>query len=181
MKKEKFNKLKKRVNMCKNSIESLEIKDKKERDKKERERIQYLKQNNMEEYLKMLKDAKDSRLQEFMNQTDQFIDEIKGKINIQKEIIQDTKKSSEGVMYIEEKEEEEKDKEKDKDSEEKKDKDKAGANYYQTAHCKQEEREERERKEKEEKEERERKEKEEKEKEEKEKENFGIYIKNKRK
>jgi SWI/SNF-related matrix-associated actin-dependent regulator of chromatin subfamily A protein 2/4 len=93
MKKEKANKLKKRVNMCKNSIESLEIKDKKERDKKERERIQYLKQNNMEEYLKMLKDAKDSRLQEFMNQTDQFIDEIKGKINIQKEIIKDTKKN----------------------------------------------------------------------------------------
>ena len=40
MKKEKMNKLKKRVNMCKNSIESLEIKDKKERDRKERERIQ---------------------------------------------------------------------------------------------------------------------------------------------
>ena len=103
MKKEKFNKLKKRVNMCKNSIESLEIKDKKERDKKERERIQYLKQNNMEEYLKMLKDAKDSRLQEFMNQTDQFIDEIKGKINIQKEIIKDSKKINENEMEIEEK------------------------------------------------------------------------------
>lgn len=82
--KEKLNKMKKRVMMCKSSIESLEIKDKKERDKKERERIQYLKQNNMEEYKKMLSEAKDSRLKEFMNQTDQFIDEIKGKINIQK-------------------------------------------------------------------------------------------------
>jgi hypothetical protein len=100
--------------MCKSSIESLEIKDKKERDRKERERIQYLKQNNMEEYLKMLNDAKDSRLKEFMNQTDQFIDEIKGKINIQKEIIKDTKKTSED-MEIEEKKEEEKDTEKVKD------------------------------------------------------------------
>ena len=133
-KKEKMNKLKKRVNMCKSSIESLEIKDKKERDRKERERIQYLKQNNMEEYLKMLNDAKDSRLKEFMNQTDQFIDEIKGKINIQKEIIKDTKKTSED-MEIEEKKEEEKDTEKAKDEK----KDKVGANYYQTAHCKQEE------------------------------------------
>ena len=137
--KEKIAKMKKRVNWCKNSIESLESNIKKEKDRQERERIQYLKQNNIEEYMKLLSEAKDSRLKEFMNQTDQFIDEIKGKINIQKEIIQDTKKSSEGVMYIEEKEEEEKEKEKDKDSEEKKDKDKAGANYYQTAHCKQEE------------------------------------------
>lgn len=32
--KEKLNKMKKRVMMCKSSIESLEIKDKKERDKK---------------------------------------------------------------------------------------------------------------------------------------------------
>jgi len=131
-KKEKMNKLKKRVNMCKSSIESLEIKDKKERDRKERERIQYLKQNNMEEYLKMLNDAKDSRLKEFMNQTDQFIDEIKGKINIQKEIIKDTKKTSED-MKIEEKEEIDPEKAKDEK------KDKVGANYYQTAHCKQEE------------------------------------------
>ena len=112
-KKERLNKLKKRVNMCKSSIESLEIKDKKERDRKERERIQYLKQNNMEEYLKMLNDAKDSRLKEFMNQTDQFIDEIKGKINIQKEIIKDTKKTSED-MEIEEKEKEENNNEKTK-------------------------------------------------------------------
>ena len=133
-KKERLNKLKKRVNMCKSSIESLEIKDKKERDRKERERIQYLKQNNMEEYLKMLNDAKDSRLKEFMNQTDQFIDEIKGKINIQKEIIKDTKKTSED-MEIEEKEKEENNNEKDKEEK----KDKTGANYYQTAHCKQEE------------------------------------------
>ena len=134
MKKEKQNKLKKRVNMCKSSIESLEIKDKKERDRKERERIQYLKQNNMEEYLKLLNEAKDSRLKDFMNQTDQFIDEIKGKINIQKEIIKDTKKTSE-EMEIEEKEKDEKDPEKNKEEK----KDKVGANYYQTAHCKQEE------------------------------------------
>ena len=132
MKKEKLNKLKKRVNMCKNSIESLEIKDKKERERKERERIQFLKQNNMEEYLKLLNDAKDTRLKEFMNQTDQFIDEIKGKINIQKEIIEVSKKTN-NDMEIEDKDEKEKDLEKDKEEK----KDKTGANYYQTAHCKQ--------------------------------------------
>ena len=85
--KEKLNKLKKRVMMCKNSIENLEIKDKRERDRKERERIQYLKQNNMEEYKKMLSEAKDSRLQEFMNQTDRFLCEIGEKIKIQKQNI----------------------------------------------------------------------------------------------
>ena len=121
--KEKLIKMKKRVMMCKNSIESLEIKDKKEKDRKERERIQYLKQNNMEEYMKMLSEAKDSRLKEFMNQTDQFIDEIKGKINIQKQTVNGTKESSDD-MEIE-----------DKDK-----KDKVGStNYYISAHSKQEE------------------------------------------
>ena len=119
--KEKLNKMKKRVMMCKSSIESLEIKDKKERDKKERERIQYLKQNNMEEYKKMLSEAKDSRLKEFMNQTDQFIDEIKGKINIQKKTVNDTKQTND-EMDID-----------DKDGK----KDKVGStNYYLSAHSK---------------------------------------------
>ena len=85
--KDKINKLKKRVIMCKNSIESLEMKEKKEKDRKERERIQLLKQNNIEEYKKMLNEAKDSRLKEFMNQTDQFINEIKEKIKIQKQTV----------------------------------------------------------------------------------------------
>ena len=122
--KEKLNKMKKRVMMCKSSIESLEIKDKKERDRKERERIQYLKQNNMEEYKKMLSEAKDSRLKEFMNQTDQFIDEIKGKINIQKKTVNDTKQTND-EMDVEEKDGR---------------KDKVGStNYYLSAHSKFEE------------------------------------------
>ena len=95
--KDKMNKMKKRVMMCKSSIESLEIKDRKEKDRKERERIQYLKQNNMEEYIKMLSEAKDSRLKEFMNQTDQFIDEIKGKINIQKQTVNGTKDTNDDM------------------------------------------------------------------------------------
>ena len=119
--KEKLNKMKKRVMMCKSSIESLEIKDKKERDRKERERIQYLKQNNMEEYKKMLNEAKDSRLKEFMNQTDQFINEIKGKINIQKKTVNDTKQTND-EMDVEEKDGK---------------KDKVGStNYYLSAHSK---------------------------------------------
>ena len=118
--KDKMNKMKKRVMMCKSSIESLEIKDKKEKDRKERERIQYLKQNNMEEYIKMLSEAKDSRLKEFMNQTDQFIDEIKGKINIQKQTVNGTKD--------------------DMDIDDDKKKNKVGStNYYLSAHSKLEE------------------------------------------
>ena len=121
--KEKMLKMKKRVMMCKSSIESLEIKDRKEKDRKERERIQYLKQNNMEEYMKMLSEAKDSRLKEFMNQTDQFIDEIKGKINIQKQTVNGTQESND-AMEIEDKEK----------------KDKVGStNYYISAHSKLEE------------------------------------------
>ena len=85
--KEKKQKLKKRAILCKSKIENQEIKDKREKDKKEKERIQYLKQNNMDEYKRMLKEAKDSRLEEFMNQTDQFLKEIGDKIKIQKENI----------------------------------------------------------------------------------------------
>lgn len=85
--KDKKQKLKKRAILCKSKIENQEIKDKREKDKKEKERIQYLKQNNMDEYKRMLKEAKDSRLEEFMNQTDQFLKEIGDKIKIQKENI----------------------------------------------------------------------------------------------
>ena len=67
MKKEKANKLKKRVNMCKNSIESLEIKDKKERDKKERERIQYLKQNTQKKQMKIWKSKKKKKTRIIQN------------------------------------------------------------------------------------------------------------------
>jgi ATP-dependent helicase STH1/SNF2 len=42
----------------------------------------------MEEYLKLLKEAKDSRLTEFMRQTDIFLKEIEDKIQVQKEVIQ---------------------------------------------------------------------------------------------
>ena len=119
--KDKLNKMKKRVMMCKSSIESLEIKDRKEKDRKERERIQYLKQNNMEEYIKMLSEAKDSRLKEFMNQTDQFINEIKGKIDIQKKTVNGTNEKND-EMDID-----------DKDG----NKDKVGSNnYYLSAHSK---------------------------------------------
>ena len=94
---EKMIKLKKRVQMCKSSIENIEVKDKRERERRERERIQFLKQNNMEEYKKMLKEAKDSRLEEFMNQTDQFLKEIEDKIDVQKENIQANNDKSEKI------------------------------------------------------------------------------------
>ena len=96
--KEKKQKLKKRALMCKSNIENLEIKDKKEKERQERERINFLKQNNMEEYKKLLAQVKDSRLEEFMNQTDQFLKEIEDKIKLQKANI---------INHIEKKEEEE--------------------------------------------------------------------------
>ena len=79
--------LKRRAIQCKQNIENLETKELKEKEKKEKERISYLKQNNMDEYLKLVKDAKDARLEEFIDQTSQFLKEIGGKIQIQKEDI----------------------------------------------------------------------------------------------
>lgn len=80
--------LKKRVQQAKQYLENIEKKDQQERERKERERIQLLKQNNIEGYLKLINEAKDARLVEFMNQTDVFLKEIENKISVQKDITQ---------------------------------------------------------------------------------------------
>ena len=85
--KERKLKLKKLSQHCKSIIENMSMKEQRDRERRERERIQHIKNNNMEEYRKLLKDVQDKRLEEFMNQTDQFLKEIEDKIKVQKEII----------------------------------------------------------------------------------------------
>jgi SNF2 family DNA or RNA helicase len=80
--------IKKRAQQAKQFLDNIEKKDLQEKEKKERERIQLLKQNNMEGYLKMINEAKCARLVEFMNQTDVFLKEIEEKISVQKEVTQ---------------------------------------------------------------------------------------------
>ena len=87
MHKERKLKLKKLSQNCKSIIENMSMKEQRDRERRERERIQHIKNNNMEEYRKLLKDVQDKRLEEFMNQTDQFLKEIEDKIKVQKEII----------------------------------------------------------------------------------------------
>jgi SNF2 family DNA or RNA helicase len=87
--------LKKRAQQVKQFIENIEKKDHQEKEKRERERIMLLKQNNIEGYLKMINEAKDARLVEFMNQTDMFLKEIEDKISVQKDITQQIIKQQE--------------------------------------------------------------------------------------
>lgn len=87
MHKERKLKMKKLSQNCKSIIENMSMKEQRDRERRERERIQHIKNNNMEEYRRLLKDVQDKRLEEFMNQTDQFLKEIEDKIKVQKEII----------------------------------------------------------------------------------------------
>jgi SNF2 family DNA or RNA helicase len=90
--------LKKRAQQVKQYIDNIEKKDQQEKEKRERERIMLLKQNNIEGYLKMINEAKDARLVEFMNQTDMFLKEIEDKISVQKEITQKIIKQQEEII-----------------------------------------------------------------------------------
>ena len=85
--KRKLQTLKKRSQQSKSYLDSKEKKEMMQKEKLEKERIQYLKRNDMEEYMKLLKETKDTRLLEFMNQTDKFLKEIEEKVKIQKEVI----------------------------------------------------------------------------------------------
>ncbi len=64
-----------------------------EKERKIKERLAYLKKNDYDKYRKILEDTKESRLLEFINQTDMFLKEIEDKINIQKLTIQNTLKN----------------------------------------------------------------------------------------
>lgn len=51
----------------------------------EKERIQALKENNMEAYAKMIQDTKNTRLKFLLNQTDSYITQINDLIQVQRE------------------------------------------------------------------------------------------------
>lgn len=137
--KTKKHNLKKRAQYAKAYLDNIEKKDIQEKEKKERERINLLKQNNMDEYIKLLKEAKDTRLNEFMRQTDIFLKEIEDKIQLQKELTQTLMKNhDEEINNMDENlqaGEEEKDEHAEENLDEKmREKVSNSKNYYLTAH-----------------------------------------------
>jgi ATP-dependent helicase STH1/SNF2 len=87
--------LRKRVQQAKGFHENREKKDQMDKDKKEQARINALRINDYETYVKLLNEAKNSRLSSFVNQTDMFLSEIQDKIQIQKEVVQTLLKTEE--------------------------------------------------------------------------------------
>jgi ATP-dependent helicase STH1/SNF2 len=129
--KRKIQTLKKRSQQSRSYLDSKEKKEQMQKDKLEKERILYLKRNDMEEYIKLLKETKDTRLLEFMSQTDKFLKEIEEKVKIQKEVIKVIKKKEETQ------EEEKKDVEMNEGEEEeslREQEQKLLNNYYTSAH-----------------------------------------------
>lgn len=128
--KRKVQTLKKRSQQSKSYLDSKEKKEMMQKEKFEKERILYLKRNDMEEYMKLLKETKDTRLLEFMNQTDKFLKEIEEKVKIQKEVIK-VIKTKEEIAELENKDQEinEGDKESLREQDQK-----LLSNYYTSAH-----------------------------------------------
>ena len=85
--KRKYMALKKRSTQSKTYLENREKKDTAAKEKLERERLIFLKKNDIGGYMKMLEDTKETRLMEFMQQTNSFLKEIEEKVKIQKEVI----------------------------------------------------------------------------------------------
>ena len=63
----------------------------------EKERIQALKENNMDAYAKMIQDTKNTRLKFLLNQTDSYITQINDLIQVQRE----ESESAGGAQFLE--------------------------------------------------------------------------------
>ena len=83
--KEKKNKFRKRALMVKTFIDVKEKRDIQAKEKSDRDRLKYLKDNDLDRYVKLLKEAKNTRLLDFLGQTSAFLKEIEDKVAIQKE------------------------------------------------------------------------------------------------
>ena len=83
--KDKKNKQRKRALMVKTFIDVREKRDIQAKEKSDRDRLKFLKDNDIDRYVKLLKEAKNTRLLDFMGQTSAFIKEIEDKVAIQKE------------------------------------------------------------------------------------------------
>lgn len=103
--------LKKRSQMTKTYLDNKEKKDLQLKEKMDRERLKYLKENDIDKYIKSLKEAKDTRLLDFMGQTSLFLKEIENKVFIQKDYIKSLKVSQGKSSILVEDEEKDKEKE----------------------------------------------------------------------
>jgi ATP-dependent helicase STH1/SNF2 len=79
--------LRKRVQQAKGYLDNREKKDFQEKERKEKERLILLKKNDFEGYVKYLNETKETRLIDFIKQTDLFLKEIEDKIQVQKEVV----------------------------------------------------------------------------------------------
>ena len=59
--------------------------DAKEADKIKKQRLKALKDNDEEEYLRLVKDTKDERIKHLMNETNQFIEGLKSKLELERQ------------------------------------------------------------------------------------------------
>jgi SWI/SNF-related matrix-associated actin-dependent regulator of chromatin subfamily A protein 2/4 len=97
-----------------------------EEERKQRARLQALKENNEEEYLKLLQEAKNSRLATLLKQTDEYLDKVSSMLQLQKdydEIGQRKKEIEERKAKLKEKKKKEEAGEKGKKDEEEEKKD----------------------------------------------------------
>eukprot|EP01022_Parablepharisma_sp_SALTPOND_P021984 TRINITY_DN43_c9_g1_i1.p1 TRINITY_DN43_c9_g1~~TRINITY_DN43_c9_g1_i1.p1 ORF type:complete len:1498 (-),score=197.37 TRINITY_DN43_c9_g1_i1:969-5462(-) len=83
--KKKYQILKKRAAQAKAHIENIGKKEQHDKDKNERERIKMLKANDIERYLDIVNTAKNSRLLEILNQTQQYLEQLREKVALQKQ------------------------------------------------------------------------------------------------
>lgn len=78
--------IKKRAGIAKAYTENKEKKGLQAKDKLDRDRLKFLKENELEKYVDLLKQAKNTRLLDFMGQTSAFLKEIENKVIVQKEV-----------------------------------------------------------------------------------------------
>ena len=61
----------------------------KEREKGQRERLKALRENNLDEYMKLINDTKNERLKSLIEQTDNYLRELGEKVQLQKEVVRE--------------------------------------------------------------------------------------------
>ena len=66
------------------SFEMLARKERRDNDRTQRERLRALKENNMEEYMKMVADSKNERITKLLKETDSYLSELGAKVAQQK-------------------------------------------------------------------------------------------------
>ena len=69
---------------CSRALTSVERKKQEQKEKEEKERMRLLRSNNYDEYVKLLRQTKNKRLNELLDQTDRFLQDIGVKVLVQK-------------------------------------------------------------------------------------------------